>query len=79
MWDIFGGYVNSKGYRCLDSHIGVIYGDGITLDICDNIMEAFNLKGFASNNIVLGVGTSSYQFTTRDAFWLGDESYLCGY
>lgn len=29
LWDIFGGYVNEKGYKVLDTHIGMIYGDSI--------------------------------------------------
>lgn len=31
LWDVFGGSTNSKGYKELDSHIGAIYGDSITL------------------------------------------------
>ena len=30
LWDIFGGTINEKGYKVLDPHIGVIYGDSIT-------------------------------------------------
>ena len=32
LWDVFGGRINSKGYKVLDSHIGMIYGDSITLE-----------------------------------------------
>ena len=27
LWDIFGGTINSKGYKELDSHIGVVNGE----------------------------------------------------
>ncbi len=68
LWDIFGGTVNSKGYKELVPQIGAIYGDSITLkraeDICRRLME----KGYASTNIVLGIGSYTYQYNTRDTF-----------
>lgn len=76
LWDTFGGIVNSKGYRQLDEHIGVIYGDSITLPRCENIMQRLKAKGFASVNVVLGVGSYSYQYTSRDAFgWAMKATY----
>lgn len=66
LWDTFGGYVNSKNYKVLDSHIGAIYGDSITLDRQSEILKRLKAKGFASSNIVLGVGSYTYQYTTRD-------------
>jgi len=68
LWDIFGGVVNSKGFRQLDSHIGVIYGDSITLDRCRSICAQLIHKQFASTNVVLGIGSYSYQFVTRDTY-----------
>lgn len=68
LWDTFGGTVNDKGYKELDSHIGMIYGDSITyiraMDICGRLAD----KGYASTNIVLGVGSYTYQYVTRDTF-----------
>ena len=68
LWDIFGGSVNDKGYKELDSHIGAIYGDSITLDRARDICEGLKAKGFASTNVVLGVGSFTYQYNTRDTF-----------
>lgn len=68
LWDIFGGTVNEKGYKVLDSHIGAIYGDSITLERCREILNNLKNKGFASSNVVLGIGSFSYQFVTRDTF-----------
>lgn len=68
LWDIFGGTTNSKGYMQLDPHIGLIYGDSITLDRCRAICEGLEKKGFASTNIVLGIGSYTYQYNTRDTF-----------
>lgn len=66
LWDVFGGDVNGQGYKRLNSHIGAIYGDSINLDRAKRIFERLDAKGFASTNIVLGVGSYSLQFVTRD-------------
>ena len=68
LWNIFGGTINEQGYKVLDPHIGAIYGDSITLDRQIQIYERLAAKGFASTNIVLGVGSFTYQFNTRDTF-----------
>lgn len=68
LWETFGGTVNSKGYKELDSHIGAIYGDSITLERAKQICERLKQKGFASTNIVLGIGSFTYQYNTRDTF-----------
>lgn len=56
LWNTFGGTVNSKGYKVLDPHIGIIYGDGCTLNNVKQVWEKLKKKGFAANNIVFGVG-----------------------
>jgi nicotinamide phosphoribosyltransferase len=68
LWDIFGGSTNDKGYKELDSHIGAIYGDSITLERAANMCERLKAKGYASTNVVLGVGSFTYQYNTRDTF-----------
>lgn len=76
LWDIFGGKVNDKGYKELDSHIGCIYGDSITLDRAHRILTGLKLKGFASTNIVFGVGSYTYQYNTRDTLgWAMKATY----
>ena len=67
LYEIFGGSVNSKGYIDLDSHIGAIYGDSISLEYADAILDGLMKKGFSSNNIVFGIGSYSYQYCTRDS------------
>lgn len=66
LWDIFGGTINEQGYKVLDPHIGAIYGDSITTDRQIEIYERLAAKGFASTNIVLGVGSYSMRMVTRD-------------
>lgn len=68
LYDIFGGSVNSKGYKVLDSHIGTVYGDSITVERCEEICKQLEEKGFATNNVVLGMGSYSVQYSTRDTF-----------
>lgn len=66
LWNTFGGTITEQGYKVLDSHIGVIYGDSITLDRAREIVERLEEKGFASTNVVLGIGSYTYQYNTRD-------------
>lgn len=68
LWDVFGGTINEKGYKVLDSHIGCIYGDAITLERAEEICKRLESKGFASSNIVFGVGSYTYNMNTRDTF-----------
>lgn len=80
LYEIFGGTRNEKGFIELDSHIGLIYGDGITKERLVNINERLRWLGFASTNWVAGVGSYTYQMVTRDtlgsavkATWMEDE------
>lgn len=68
LWDVFGGTINSKGYKVLDPHIGCIYGDAITLERAEEICRRLESKGFASSNVVLGIGSYTYNMNTRDTF-----------
>lgn len=68
LWDTFGGQTNAKGYKELIPQIGAIYGDSITVDRANQICERLKQKGFASTNVVLGIGSFTYQYNTRDTF-----------
>lgn len=70
LWETFGGVVTDEGYRLLDPHIGAIYGDSITLDRCKEICDRLAAAGFATGNVVFGIGSYTYQFVTRDTFGL---------
>ena len=67
LWDIFGGTTNEQGYRSLDSHIGVIYGDGINFERATKMFDRMEKLGFVSTDIVLGVGSYTLGGTTRDS------------
>ncbi len=76
LWDTFGGTVNEKGYKVLDSHIGAIYGDSITLERCQLIVNQLEEAGFASTNVIFGIGSYTYQLNTRDSFGFALKSTL---
>ena len=61
MYEIFGGTVNSKGYKVLNPGIKAVYGDSITITRAKKIYERLAAKGFAANNVSLGVGSFSFQ------------------
>jgi nicotinamide phosphoribosyltransferase len=77
LYDIFGGTVTEKGFKLLDSHIGLIYGDAITLRRAEEIVTRLEAKGFASINVVFGIGSYTYQYNTRDTFGFALKSTLC--
>lgn len=86
LWDTFGGTINSKGYKVLNSHIKAIYGDSITPQRCEEIYRRLEQKGFAANNVALGVGSFSMQCVeedgkfnpfTRDTFGIAVKSTYC--
>ena len=81
LWEQFGGTVNSKGYKVLDPHIKAIYGDSITPQRCEAIYQILEKKGFAIQNVVLGVGSFSFmcleEMTSTETWdYNGDPSIL---
>ena len=68
LWDEFGGTINDQGFKVLHPKIGAIYGDSITIERATQICERLKEKGFASTNVVLGIGSFTYQYNTRDTF-----------
>lgn len=66
LWDTFGGTTNEKGFKTLNQRVGLIYGDSITLDRCNEILKLLAEKGFASDNVVFGIGSFTFQYNTRD-------------
>ena len=76
LWEVFGGTYTEAGYRVLNPRVGLIYGDSITLERCRAILARMAEAGFASCNIVFGIGSFTYQFATRDSFgWAMKATY----
>lgn len=64
----FGGTSTAKGYSVLDSHVGLIYGDSITQERQQAILQSLMRDSIASSNVVLGIGSYTYQHVTRDTY-----------
>lgn len=67
LWKTFGGTVNSKGYKVLDSHVKALYGDSITVQRAERIYSILEQNGFAACNVSLGVGSFSMHCIEEEA------------
>ena len=54
------------GFRVLDPHVGVIYGDGINTKSIGEICKAVFEAGYAMSNIIFGMGGGLLQQLDRD-------------
>lgn len=77
LWDIFEGVTNEKGYKILNPKVGMIYGDSITLERQKEIYHRLEQKGFAATNLVLGVGSYTYQYKSRDSLGFAMKATWC--
>jgi len=75
--NIFGSMVDENGYRVLDSHIGAIYGDSITLERATKILDTLRSKGYSPDNIVFGIGSYTYNYITRDTLGFAMKATSC--
>lgn len=63
----FGSTLNDAGFKILNK-VRVMYGDSITTERAADITSRLEKMGYASENIVLGAGSYTYQYVTRDTF-----------
>lgn len=77
LWEIFGGTINEKGYKVLNPKVGIIYGDSITLERQKEIYKRLEERGFAATNLVLGVGSYTYQYKSRDSLGFAMKATWC--
>lgn len=66
LWDRFGGTINEKGFRVLDSHVRVIWGDGINYRSIQGILDCLYTLGWSIDNIAFGMGGALLQQVHRD-------------
>jgi nicotinamide phosphoribosyltransferase len=64
--ELFGSTINSKGYKELNPKIGVIYGDGMYYARFCSILDKMKEMGFATTNLVVGIGGLLLQQHNRD-------------
>ena len=74
LWDVFGGGISNKGFKVLHERVGLIYGDSCTYEIVNGILTGLKNKGFASSNIVFGIGSYSMTYATRDSLGMAQKA-----
>lgn len=62
----FGTTTTPKGFKVLDSHVRVLWGDGIDPKGIEKIINAGMLAGFCPENFVFGMGGGLLQKVNRD-------------
>lgn len=67
------------GYKqkVLNPKVGIIYGDSITLERQKEIYKRLEERGFAATNLVLGVGSYTYQYKSRDSLGFAMKATWC--
>ncbi len=66
LYRLFGGSINSKGYKVLSDSIRVIQGDGVDAEAIADILEALKADGYSAENIAFGMGGGLLQKPNRD-------------
>ena len=88
LYELFGGYTNYKGYKVMNPKLKAVYGDSITIPRAKEIYKRLEEKGFAANNVSLGVGSFSMECLeedgvlkpfTRDSFSIAVKATYCIY
>jgi len=62
----FGCSINEKGYKVLNPAVRIIQGDGIDLNIVEEILMNMEQDGYSADNITFGCGGYLLQNLTRD-------------
>ena len=66
LYELFGGKKNDKGYIVVNPKVKAVYGDSITIPRAKEIYNRLEKKGFAANNVSLGVGSFSMECLEED-------------
>jgi nicotinic acid phosphoribosyltransferase len=66
--DTFGYTTNDKGFNILHPAVGVIQGDGLTIDTIENVIKGWIDAGFSMDNFCMGMGSGITHDGRRDDF-----------
>lgn len=77
--DVFGFTVNDKGYKVLPPYIGVLQGDGINQDSIPQILGNCGVAGWATGNLVFGMGGGLTHEAGRDEFSFSQKATAVSY
>jgi len=58
--------MNSKGYKVLPPKIGIIYGDGLDVEMIKIVLKVCDENKWAASNLVFGMGGGLLQKINRD-------------
>ncbi len=75
--NIFGYTVNNKGFKVLEKHIRLIYGDAINRERTEEIPAGLMDNGYSVENMVFGIGSFSYQLISRDSLGYAIKAIDC--
>lgn len=74
---IFGWNTTDTGFKYPSTKIGLLYGDSITLERQKQIYLRLENASMAACNLVLGVGSYTYQFKSRDSLGFAVKATAC--
>lgn len=74
---IFGWNTTVNDYRYLSTKVGLLYGDSITLERQRDIYTRLESAHMAACNLVLGIGSYTYQFKSRDSLGFAVKATAC--
>lgn len=74
---IFGWNTTVNDYRYPSTKVGLLYGDSITLERQKQIYMRLENAHMAACNLVLGVGSYTYQFKSRDSLSFAVKATAC--
>jgi nicotinamide phosphoribosyltransferase len=66
LWHFYGGTTTSKGFKVLDPHVRVLWGDGIDAHGIEKVVNRAMCAGFSPENLVFGMGGGLLQKLDRD-------------
>lgn len=73
----FGFTRNEKGYKVLNPKVGLIYGDGMYYERYERTLQEMARQGWASSNLVIGVGGLLLQQRSRDEQGFAFKATYC--
>lgn len=74
---IFGWNTTENEYKYPSTKVGLLYGDSITLERQKQIYLRLESANMAACNLVLGVGSFTYQFKSRDSLGFAVKATAC--
>jgi len=77
--EVFGYTINEKGYKVLPPYVGVLQGDGINERSLEMILANVMAAGWATGNLVFGMGGGLTHEAGRDEFSFSQKATAMSY